>query len=94
MWSYEQMHMAVWKSEYIDDRASLFSTVKRLRRKLRDADVDLCIDAVRGRGSGSISPSRSLHGQPIMHIMSFTAGIHASRDRVRNSACPVSPKVT
>lgn len=50
VWSYEQLHVAVWHSDYVGDRSSVHSTVKRLRRKLRDAGVDLTIQATRGIG--------------------------------------------
>ena len=50
VWSYEQLHVAVWRSDYVGDRSSVHSTIKRLRRKLRDANVDLMIQATRGIG--------------------------------------------
>lgn len=50
VWSYEQLHVAVWRSTYVGDRSSVHSTIKRLRRKLREAGVDLIIQATRGIG--------------------------------------------
>ncbi|HEX5495357.1 MAG TPA: winged helix-turn-helix domain-containing protein [Mycobacteriales bacterium] len=50
VWSYEQLHVAVWRTDFVGDRSSIHSAVKRLRRKLRDAGVDLRIQASRGIG--------------------------------------------
>lgn len=50
VWSYEQLHEAAWGSRYVGDRDSVYSLVKRLRRKLTDAEVELDLLAVRGVG--------------------------------------------
>ena len=41
---------AAWGSRYVGDRDSVYSLVKRLRRKLSDAGVELDLLAVRGIG--------------------------------------------
>lgn len=50
VWSYEQLHVAVWRTDYVGDRSSVHSAIKRLRRKLRSAGVELTIEATRGIG--------------------------------------------
>lgn len=50
VWSYEQLHVAVWQNDYVGDRSSVHSAIKRLRRKLRNAGVDVAIQATRGIG--------------------------------------------
>jgi DNA-binding response OmpR family regulator len=50
VWSYERLHRAAWHSDYLGDRDSLHSLIKRLRRKLRTADVAVDLHAVRGVG--------------------------------------------
>lgn len=50
VWSYERLHEAAWGSRYVGDRDSVYSLVKRLRRKLSDAGVELDLLAVRGIG--------------------------------------------
>lgn len=50
VWSYERLHRAAWRSDYLGDRDSLHSLMKRLRRKLRSAGVTIDLHAVRGIG--------------------------------------------
>jgi len=50
VWTYERLHDAAWGSRYVGDRDSVYSLVKRLRRKLSDAGVELDLLAVRGIG--------------------------------------------
>ena len=50
VWTYERLHEAAWGSRYVGDRDSVYSLVKRLRRKLSDARVELDLLAVRGIG--------------------------------------------
>jgi DNA-binding response OmpR family regulator len=50
VWSYERLHEAAWGSRYVGDRDSVYSLVKRLRRKLSEAGVELELVAVRGIG--------------------------------------------
>jgi two-component system, OmpR family, response regulator MtrA len=50
VWSYERLHEAAWGSRYVGDRDSVYSLVKRLRRKLSEAGVELELLAVRGIG--------------------------------------------
>jgi DNA-binding response OmpR family regulator len=50
VWTYERLHEAAWGSRYVGDRDSVYSLVKRLRRKLSDAGVELDLLAVRGIG--------------------------------------------
>ena len=50
VWSYERLHEAAWGTRYIGDRDSVYSLVKRLRRKLAEAGVELDLMAVRGVG--------------------------------------------
>lgn len=50
VWSYERLHEAAWGTRYVGDRDSVYSLVKRLRRKLTDAGVELDLVAVRGVG--------------------------------------------
>jgi hypothetical protein len=50
VWSHERLHVAAWGNQYLGDRDSVHSLVKRLRRKLRDAGVTLEVRAVRGVG--------------------------------------------
>jgi DNA-binding response OmpR family regulator len=50
VWSYERLHEVAWGSRYLGDRDSVYSLVKRLRRKLAEAQVELDLLAVRGVG--------------------------------------------
>ena len=61
VWSYERLHEAAWGSRYVGDRDSVYSLVKRLRRKLSEAGVELELLAVRGIGFQLVPP---IHVQP------------------------------
>ncbi len=50
VWTYQQLYAAAWDAEYYGDRNSVHSLVKRLRRKLREADISIDLHAVRGVG--------------------------------------------
>jgi two-component system, OmpR family, response regulator MtrA len=50
VWPYERLHQAVWGTAWLGDSSTLHAVVKRLRRKLRDADVTTAIESVRGVG--------------------------------------------
>lgn len=50
VWPYERLYQAVWQEAFLGDTAPLHATVKRLRQKLRDADVPAFFDSVRGVG--------------------------------------------
>lgn len=56
VWSYERLHEAAWGSRYVGDRDSVYSLVKRLRRKLSEAAVELELVAVRGVGFQLVPP--------------------------------------
>jgi len=55
VWSYERLHEAAWGSRYLGDRDTVYSLVKRLRRKLSEAGVELELVAVRGIGFQLVS---------------------------------------
>ncbi len=50
VWSHEELHEAAWGTRYVGDRDSVYSLVKRLRRKLAERGVGLDLVAVRGVG--------------------------------------------
>ncbi|WP_239125717.1 winged helix-turn-helix domain-containing protein [Catellatospora bangladeshensis] len=50
VWSYAELHRAVWHEEGGEQRADVQSLVKRLRRKLHELGTGTTIDAVRGVG--------------------------------------------
>ncbi|MGK5740409.1 winged helix-turn-helix domain-containing protein [Micromonospora sp. URMC 103] len=50
VWSYAELHRAVWHDEGLVRRADVQSLVKRLRRKLTELHTGITIDAVRGVG--------------------------------------------
>jgi hypothetical protein len=50
VWTYEQLHQAVWRNRHLRGTADVHSLVKRLRRKLDDLGTTVTIDAVRGTG--------------------------------------------
>ena len=50
VWSHEELHEAAWGTRYVGDRDSVYSLVKRLRRKLTERGVELDLVAVRGVG--------------------------------------------
>jgi len=50
VWPYERLYQAVWQEAFLGDTAPLHATVKRLRQKLREADVPAFLDSVRGVG--------------------------------------------
>jgi two-component system response regulator MtrA len=49
-WSYERLYSAAWGETWLGDTSALHATVKRLRRKLRDAGVTVLLESVRGFG--------------------------------------------
>jgi DNA-binding winged helix-turn-helix (wHTH) protein len=49
-WSYEYLHHAAWGDAWLGDTSALHATVKRLRRKLRDAGVTIVLESIRGVG--------------------------------------------
>ncbi|WP_309244423.1 winged helix-turn-helix domain-containing protein [Micromonospora parastrephiae] len=50
VWSYAELHRAVWHDEGRERKADVQSLVKRLRRKLLDLGTNATIEAVRGVG--------------------------------------------
>lgn len=49
-WSYERLYRAAWGDPWLGDTSALHATVKRLRRKLRDAGVTVFLASIRGIG--------------------------------------------
>jgi DNA-binding response OmpR family regulator len=49
-WSYEYLYRAAWGDAWLGDTSALHATVKRLRRKLRDAGVTVFLESIRGVG--------------------------------------------
>ena len=50
VWVHERLYREVWQEAWLGDTAALHTTVKRLRRKLREAGAPALIDSVRGVG--------------------------------------------
>lgn len=50
VWAHEPLYRAVWQEAWLGDTTALHTTVKRLRRKLREAGAPALIDSVRGVG--------------------------------------------
>lgn len=50
VWTYERLFGTVWGGAYLGDTSILHSAVKRLRRKLREAEDGPTIETVRGVG--------------------------------------------
>jgi two-component system, OmpR family, response regulator MtrA len=50
VWAHERLYRAVWGEAWLGDTAAVHTTVKRLRRKLREAGAPALIDSVRGVG--------------------------------------------
>jgi two-component system, OmpR family, response regulator MtrA len=50
VWTHEHLHLAVWKTRFLVGASDLYSSVKRLRRKLESSGVSLRIESVRGVG--------------------------------------------
>lgn len=50
VWTYERLFQAVWREAWLGDSSILHASVKRLRRKLRDAGVTAVLESVRGVG--------------------------------------------
>lgn len=50
VWSYAELHRAVWRDEGLRRKADVQSVVKRLRRKLTELGTGVTIDTVRGVG--------------------------------------------
>jgi two-component system, OmpR family, response regulator MtrA len=50
VWTYERLFDTVWGGAYLGDTSILHSAVKRLRRKLREAEDGPTIETVRGVG--------------------------------------------
>ncbi len=55
VWTYEQLHARAWDGHYVGP-AAVQSVVKRLRAKLREADVTLRVGPVRGVGFRLLPP--------------------------------------
>jgi len=49
-WSYEHLYRAAWGDAWLGDTSALHATIKRLRRKLRDAGVTVFLESIRGVG--------------------------------------------
>lgn len=49
-WSHECLYRAAWGDAWLGDTSALHATVKRLRRKLRDAGVTIFLESIRGVG--------------------------------------------
>ena len=49
-WSHEHLYHAAWGDTWLGDASALHATVKRLRRKLRDAGVSIFLESIRGVG--------------------------------------------
>lgn len=50
VWAHERLYRAVWQEAWLGDTTAVHTTVKRLRRKLREAGAPALIDSVRGVG--------------------------------------------
>ena len=50
VWAHERLYRAVWREAWLGDTTAVHTTVKRLRRKLREAGAPALIDSVRGVG--------------------------------------------
>lgn len=55
-WPYERLYRAAWGDTWLGDTSALHATVKRLRRKLRDADVTVFLESIRGVGFRLTAP--------------------------------------
>jgi DNA-binding response OmpR family regulator len=55
VWTYEHLYRAVWREAWLGDTSTLHATVKRLRRKLRDAGVTVLLKSLRGVGLQLVS---------------------------------------
>ncbi|HEY8453605.1 MAG: winged helix-turn-helix domain-containing protein [Micromonosporaceae bacterium] len=49
VWTYQELYAAAWTGRYLD-AGPVHAAIKRLRRKLRQAGVDVQVNAVRGVG--------------------------------------------
>jgi DNA-binding winged helix-turn-helix (wHTH) protein len=50
VWTYEELHQAVWRNRHLRGSGDVHSLVKRLRRKLGNLGATVTITAVRGTG--------------------------------------------
>jgi two-component system, OmpR family, response regulator MtrA len=72
-WSYEHLYRAAWGDTWLGDTSALHATVKRLRRKLRDAGVTVFLKSIRGVGfrldteDASVAVAQALAGEPLGH---------------------------
>jgi DNA-binding winged helix-turn-helix (wHTH) protein len=55
VWTHEHLHLAVWRTRFLAGASDLYSSVKRLRRKLEGSGVCLRIESVRGVGFRLVS---------------------------------------
>jgi two-component system, OmpR family, response regulator MtrA len=55
-WSHEGLYRAAWGDAWLGDTSALHATVKRLRRKLRDAEVTIFLESIRGVGFRLVTP--------------------------------------
>ena len=72
-WSYERLYRAAWGDTWLGDTSALHATVKRLRRKLRDAGVTVFLESIRGVGfrldaeDASVAVAQALAAEPPGH---------------------------
>lgn len=57
-WSFAELYERAWDGAYLGDSSSIRSAIKRIRRKLRNADSDWDIESVRGFGMRLVSGAR------------------------------------
>jgi DNA-binding response OmpR family regulator len=50
VWTFAQLHAAAWGDTFIGEPAAVHAAIKRLRRKLRESEVAVRLDSVRGVG--------------------------------------------
>ena len=82
-WSHERLYCAAWGDTWLGDTSALHATVKRLRRKLRDAGVTVSLEAVRGVGFRLVTEGTPAAAAETPAVEDH-AGPKASRSRTRN----------
>lgn len=50
VWTFAELARTVWATGYVGDGAQVRAVVKRLRRKLAEADAPVCVETVRAAG--------------------------------------------
>ncbi len=89
VWTYAQLYEQVWDTGYLNNPSAVRSTVKRLRGKLRDAQLPVTVESVRGIGF-SLVAQPAAKARPVDHARAAVARAGMTSNRYLDEAPAVS----